>query len=305
MCKAAMDQRSFPRLWPSFGHDMTGTTCSSSLNFNFVNGIKDGLDVRRNHFVQTNELGLEKQLNEKRCLKESFAVSRDMKGFGNIPPSLMPLLLYSGYNWTTQATVGIRSRDLKFGIDRIVFNESGGEPTFKADHFHPGKALYNQHYFLPPEKWVAGGRESVMASPYTFPLSDQVGSRQRIFDTKCFGPSVFPGPYSVIGRHTDPFAIAATSGRRKRSWTRAVFSSLQRKGLEKRFELQKYVSKNDRRQIAAMLGLTDAQVKVWFQNRRMKWRQAKEKEERHLEKNETETTKDDGGKIPISQSLSS
>ncbi|KAK4887022.1 hypothetical protein RN001_003293 [Aquatica leii] len=65
-------------------------------------------------------------------------------------------------------------------------------------------------------------------------------------------------------------------GKRKRSWSRAVFSNLQRKGLERRFQLQKYITKPDRRQLAATLGLTDAQVKVWFQNRRMKWRHSKE-----------------------------
>ena len=48
--------------------------------------------------------------------------------------------------------------------------------------------------------------------------------------------------------------------KRKRSWSRAVFSALQRKGLEKRFEVQRYVTKPDRRQLASMLGLTDAQV---------------------------------------------
>lgn len=59
----------------------------------------------------------------------------------------------------------------------------------------------------------------------------------------------------------------------KRPWTRAVFSNLQRKGLEKRFQVQKYLNKVDRHQLASMLGLSDNQVKVWFQNRRMKWRQ--------------------------------
>lgn len=49
--------------------------------------------------------------------------------------------------------------------------------------------------------------------------------------------------------------------KRKRSWSRAVFSNLQRKGLEKRFQIQKYITKPDRRQLAATLGLTDAQVK--------------------------------------------
>lgn len=54
--------------------------------------------------------------------------------------------------------------------------------------------------------------------------------------------------------------MAGHQSKRKRSWSRAVFSNLQRKGLEKRFEVQKYVTKPDRRQLAAMLGLTDAQV---------------------------------------------
>lgn len=51
----------------------------------------------------------------------------------------------------------------------------------------------------------------------------------------------------------------------KRSWSRAVFSNSQRRGLEKRFLLQKYITKPDRRNLAESLGLTDAQVKVWFQ----------------------------------------
>ncbi|KAJ8945404.1 hypothetical protein NQ314_009242 [Rhamnusium bicolor] len=70
--------------------------------------------------------------------------------------------------------------------------------------------------------------------------------------------------------------IGGSHNKRKRSWSRAVFSNLQRKGLERRFQLQKYITKPDRRQLAATLGLTDAQVKVWFQNRRMKWRHSKE-----------------------------
>lgn len=64
-----------------------------------------------------------------------------------------------------------------------------------------------------------------------------------------------PGPYAVLTKDTMPQTY-----KRKRSWSRAVFSNLQRKGLEKRFEIQKYVTKPDRKQLAAMLGLTDAQV---------------------------------------------
>lgn len=66
-----------------------------------------------------------------------------------------------------------------------------------------------------------------------------------------------PGPYAVLTKDTMPQTY-----KRKRSWSRAVFSNLQRKGLEKRFEIQKYVTKPDRKQLAAMLGLTDAQVRL-------------------------------------------
>ncbi|XP_029903172.1 H2.0-like homeobox protein isoform X2 [Myripristis murdjan] len=91
------------------------------------------------------------------------------------------------------------------------------------------------------------------------------------FDQKSKEASSLRGPYAVLTKDTMPQTY-----KRKRSWSRAVFSNLQRKGLEKRFEIQKYVTKPDRKQLAAMLGLTDAQVKVWFQNRRMKWRHSKE-----------------------------
>ncbi|KAF3826320.1 hypothetical protein GH733_006434 [Mirounga leonina] len=59
---------------------------------------------------------------------------------------------------------------------------------------------------------------------------------------------------------------------------RAVFSEDQRKALEKMFQKQKYISKTDRKKLALSLGLKESQVKIWFQNRRMKWRNSKEKE---------------------------
>ncbi|XP_013876288.1 homeobox protein DBX2 [Austrofundulus limnaeus] len=59
---------------------------------------------------------------------------------------------------------------------------------------------------------------------------------------------------------------------------RAVFSEEQRKELERTFRRQKYISKTDRNKLAADLNLKESQVKIWFQNRRMKWRNRKEKE---------------------------
>lgn len=40
----------------------------------------------------------------------------------------------------------------------------------------------------------------------------------------------------------------------------AMLSDSQRKGLEKRFQMQKYISKPDRKKLAERLGLKDSQV---------------------------------------------
>ncbi|XP_075743336.1 uncharacterized protein LOC119169611 [Rhipicephalus microplus] len=77
---------------------------------------------------------------------------------------------------------------------------------------------------------------------------------------------------------TFPWAATARGKPRRGMMRRAVFSDAQRQGLEKRFQIQKYISKPDRKKLAEKLGLKDSQVKIWFQNRRMKWRNSKERE---------------------------
>ncbi|XP_041960543.1 transcription factor LBX1b-like [Alosa alosa] len=57
---------------------------------------------------------------------------------------------------------------------------------------------------------------------------------------------------------------------KKRRKSRTAFTTNQIYALEKRFLFQKYLSPADRDQIAHQLGLTNAQVITWFQNRRAK-----------------------------------
>ncbi|CAG9577007.1 unnamed protein product [Danaus chrysippus] len=58
-----------------------------------------------------------------------------------------------------------------------------------------------------------------------------------------------------------PWAHSSRGKPRRGMMRRAVFSDLQRKGLEKRFQLQKYISKPDRKKLAEKLGLKDSQVR--------------------------------------------
>ncbi|XP_028812797.1 homeobox protein DBX1-A [Denticeps clupeoides] len=91
--------------------------------------------------------------------------------------------------------------------------------------------------------------------------------------------SYYPASSPVVPiSGTLSWPLASRGKPRRGMLRRAVFSDVQRKALEKMFQKQKYISKPDRKKLAAKLGLKDSQVKIWFQNRRMKWRNSKERE---------------------------
>ncbi|EFN65816.1 H2.0-like homeobox protein [Camponotus floridanus] len=172
------------------------------------------------------------------------------------------------------------SKQLKFGMDRILSNDIR---TKKTDILKPVAIQ------LPPICCPCiescGQCESVRACmSFSHPHSSLPEGIASTSYTGLMelGTLYRPAPIRPVLRtsisSSSTINSSETNTRRKRSWSRAVFSSLQRKGLERRFSLQKYITKPDRRQLAATLGLTDAQVKVWFQNRRMKWRHTRENE---------------------------
>ncbi|XP_023218473.1 homeobox protein Nkx-6.2-like [Centruroides vittatus] len=87
----------------------------------------------------------------------------------------------------------------------------------------------------------------------------------------------WPGMMQNPALWRDRFASAAvaqnaTDKDGKKKHTRPTFSGHQIYVLEKTFEQTKYLAGPERAKLAYALGMSESQVKVWFQNRRTKWR---------------------------------
>ncbi|XP_031565457.1 H2.0-like homeobox protein [Actinia tenebrosa] len=157
---------------------------------------------------------------------------------------------------------------LNFGVDSLLSRNSTDMSPNRYESFYqviPGG------YWSPPYTCYTGGHSCNTCynnSSASYMPSTKISANQEVYLQYSLSQPTASQQY-----YQSPSNSNKTARRPRRPWTRAVFSSLQRKGLEKRFEVQKYLTKADRHQLASMLGLSDNQVKVWFQNRRMKWRQ--------------------------------
>ncbi|XP_008295870.1 homeobox protein Nkx-6.1 [Stegastes partitus] len=120
----------------------------------------------------------------------------------------------------------------------------------------------------PPGLYFSPGAAAVAVARYPKPLAELPGR------TPIFWPGVMQSPHWRDAR----FACSPHQGSvlldkdGKRKHTRPTFSGQQIFALEKTFEQTKYLAGPERARLAYSLGMTESQVKVWFQNRRTKWR---------------------------------
>ncbi|XP_072314372.1 homeobox protein notochord [Eucyclogobius newberryi] len=121
---------------------------------------------------------------------------------------------------------------------------------------------------------------AMSGAPYVYPhnvLHPAVHTQSRYslyccpscsYGTSCRNTFYAQGPMAKMSSSMHSFK--SKGGKSKRM--RTSFTSEQLSRLEKEFARQQYMVGSERFLLASALQLSEAQVKVWFQNRRIKWR---------------------------------
>ncbi|XP_076336685.1 homeobox protein DLL-1-like [Tachypleus tridentatus] len=109
---------------------------------------------------------------------------------------------------------------------------------------------------------------SGLHNSYTHPSHHYLGTYPP--NVASCGPPCPPSPRDDKIQPEDTLRVNG-KGKKMRK-PRTIYSSLQLQQLNRRFQRTQYLALPERAELAASLGLTQTQVKIWFQNRRSKYK---------------------------------
>nr|XP_028597864.1 homeobox protein Nkx-2.4-like [Podarcis muralis] len=140
---------------------------------------------------------------------------------------------------------------------------------------------------LPPNSML-GCYPGTFPGPAELPAYPQENFRNGVAHAEWYASGTADGPYPSFPRYvgTSGFSVAGAdclgyigevikppsffTGNPSKRKRRVLFTRAQVHELEKRFELQRYLTAPEREHLATVTRLTPNQVKIWFQNHRYK-----------------------------------
>uniref|UniRef100_A0A2K6NST0 Caudal type homeobox 1 n=1 Tax=Rhinopithecus roxellana TaxID=61622 RepID=A0A2K6NST0_RHIRO len=99
-------------------------------------------------------------------------------------------------------------------------------------------------------------------------------------------------PYEWMRRSVAAGGGSGSGKTRTKDKYRVVYTDHQRLELEKEFHYSRYITIRRKSELAANLGLTERQVKIWFQNRRAKERKVNKKKQQQQQPPQPPTAHD-------------
>ncbi|XP_054470627.1 homeobox protein notochord [Anoplopoma fimbria] len=193
--------------------------------------------------------------------------NKPMGAYGYSVRNYAPASPYPQYQGSHCASIMKPPSGKSFTIDALlakpeVPTSCRGSPTPCGEKYQPGLPLMplsglpmSAAPYVYSPNMMHSGYSVYCCPPFTY-------------QTSCRGAFYAQATMSKVNAGLHSFKTKGGKSKRMRT----SFTSEQLSRLEKEFARQQYMVGSERFLLASALQLTEAQVKVWFQNRRIKWR---------------------------------